>query len=350
MQLSFTAAQIAEILKGTVEGDPNVSVSGFSKIEEGETNTLTFLANPKYTNYIYDTKASIVLVTKTLVLDKPVKATLIRCEDAYASLAFLLEMVEKFKNGKTGIEQLTQIDPTATIGIDVYVGSFTYIGKNVKIGNNVKIYPQCFIGDNCTIDDNTILYAGVKIYADCIVGKYNIIHSGAVIGSDGFGHAPQQDGTYKKIPQLGNVVIGDFVEVGANTTIDCAVFGSTKIGNGVKLDNLVQIAHNVEIGENTVMAAQCGISGSTKIGKNCMFGGQVGIAGHITIGDKCKIGAQSGIGGSLKENQQVIGYPALPIKRFYRSSVIFGRLPEMYKEVNGLSKRLQDLELKLDKN
>ena len=346
MQLSFTAEQIATVLNGTIEGDPSVVINNFSKIEEGKPGTLTFLANPKYTHYIYTTQASVVLVNNDFVADQPVKATLIRCANAYAALAILLNMVEGMKPKKVGVEEMSFIAESATIGADVYVGSFAYISEKAKIGNNVKIYPQSYIGDNVTIGDNTIIYSGVKIYSDCKVGNNCILHAGAVIGSDGFGFAPDANGVYKKIPQMGIVILEDDVEVGANTTIDRAVMDATIIRKGVKLDNLIQIAHNVEVGENTVMAAQVGVSGSTKIGKQCMFGGQVGLGGHITIGDGANIGAQSGIISNMKPGVQVLGSPAIPVKDFFRSSVVFPKLPDMYRQLAQLQREVDALKSK----
>lgn len=348
MQLSFTAEQIATIINGTVEGNPQATVSTFSKIEEGLPNSLSFLANPKYTSYIYDTKASIVLVNKDFQPEKPLETTIIRCESAYTALAILMEMVDKLKNEKTGIEPMCYIDDSAIVGENVYVGAFAYIGKNVKIGNDVKIYPQVYLGDNVQVQAGSVLYSGVKIYHDCQIGKDCIIHSGVVVGGDGFGFAPQSDGTYKKIPQLGNVIIENNVEVGANTTIDRAAIGSTIIRQGVKLDNLVQVAHNVEIGENTVMAALVGIAGSSKVGRNCMFGGQVGIGGHISIGDNSSIGAQSGIISNVKPESKIIGSPAIPVKQFFKSSILFGKLPEIYKDLNEMRKELNNLKNNLD--
>lgn len=343
MRLSFTAEQIATVLNGTIEGEPSAVVNNFSKIEEGKPGTLTFLGNPKYTNYIYTTEASIVLVNKDFKAEHPVKATLIRCENAYAALALLLDMVEKAKPAKVGIEDMSFVSQSATIGDAVYVGAFSYISDNSIIGNNVKIYPQVYIGDNVVVGDNTILYPGAKIYSQCQIGKNCIVHSGAVIGSDGFGFAPESNGEYKKIPQMGTVIIEDDVEIGANTTIDRAVMEATIIHKGVKLDNLIQVAHNVEIGENTVMAAQVGISGSTKVGKQCMLGGQVGLSGHITVGDGANIGAQSGIISNVKEGAKVIGAPAIPVRDFFRSSVVFPKLPEMYRQLAKLEKEIEEL-------
>lgn len=347
MQVSFTAQQIATVLNGTIEGDPSVMVSNFSKIEEGKPGTLTFLANPKYTHYIYDTKASIVLVNNDFVAEHPIQATLIRCFNAYAALAILLDFVEKSKPQKKGIEAMSYIAETAKVGEDVYIGAFSYIGNNATVGKDSKIYPQSYVGDNVTIGENTIIYPGVKIYADCQIGNNCIIHSGAVIGADGFGFAPE-NGVYKKIPQMGIVILEDDVEIGANTTIDRAVMDATIIHKGVKLDNLIQIAHNVEVGENTVMAAQVGVSGSTKIGKQCMFGGQVGLGGHITVGDGANIGAQAGIISNVKPGAQIIGAPAIPVKDFFRSSVIFPKLPDMYKQIAQLQKELDEIKANLN--
>ncbi|WP_029903741.1 UDP-3-O-(3-hydroxymyristoyl)glucosamine N-acyltransferase [Prevotella sp. 10(H)] len=340
--MSFTAEQIATVLNGTIEGDPSVVVNNFSRIEEGKPGTLTFLANPKYTHFIYQTEASIVLVNNDFVAEQPVKATLIRCFNAYAALAVLLEMVEKTKPRKSGIEPMSYIAPSAKVGENIYVGAFTYIAENVKIGNNTQIYPQVYIGENVTVGDNTIIYPGAKIYQGCIVGNDCIIHAGVVIGSDGFGFAPE-NGAYKKIPQMGIVIVEDDVEIGANTTIDRAVMDATIIHKGVKLDNLIQIAHNVEVGENTVMAAQVGISGSTKVGKHCMFGGQVGLGGHITIGDDANIGAQSGIISNVESGAKIIGAPAIPVRDFFRSSVVFPKLPEMYRQMAKMQKEIDEL-------
>lgn len=349
MQISFTAEQIATVLNGTIEGDPSVEVNNFSKIEEGKPGTLTFLANLKYTHHIYTTEASIVLVNNDFKAEHPIKATLIRCFNAYAALAILLDMVEKMKPQKVGIEAMSYISPKATQGANIYVGAFAYIADNVKIGNNTKIYPQVYIGENVEIGENVVLYAGVKIYSGCKIGNNCIIHAGAVIGSDGFGFAPQDDGTYKKIPQMGIVIVEDDVEIGANTTVDRAVMDATIIRKGVKLDNLIQVAHNVEIGENTVMAAQVGISGSTKVGKQCMIGGQVGLGGHITIGDNANIGAQSGIISNIKPDAKIIGAPAIPVKDFFRSSVVFPKLPEMYRQLAQLQKEIDAIKSNLNK-
>lgn len=342
MQISFTAEQIATVLNGTIEGDSSVVVNNFSRIEDGKPGTLTFLANPKYTHYIYSTDASIVLVNNDFVADQPVKATLIRCFNAYAALAILLDMVEKTKPQKSGVEAMSYIAANVKYGENIYVGAFAYIAENVQIGNNTKIYPQVYIGENVTIGDNTIIYPGVKVYQGCTIGNNCIIHAGAVIGSDGFGFAPE-DGIYKKIPQMGIVIIEDDVEIGANTTIDRAVMDATVVHRGVKLDNLIQIAHNVEIGENTVMAAQVGVSGSTKIGQHCVFGGQVGLGGHITIGDNSSVGAQSGIISNIESDSKILGSPAIPVKNFFKSSVVFPKLPDMYRQLAQLQKEVEEL-------
>jgi UDP-3-O-[3-hydroxymyristoyl] glucosamine N-acyltransferase len=343
--MEFTAQQIAALLNGSVEGDENASVNNLSKIEEGSPNTLSFLANPAYTNYIYTTDASIVIVNKSLRLDKPVKTscTLIRVDNAYESFARLLEMYNQIKGTKTGIEQPSFISPSASLGVDCYVGAFSYIGQNVKIGNNVKIYPHVYIGDNCVIGNDTQLFAGVKIYHECKVGNNCTIHASTVVGSDGFGFAPNSDGqAFAKVPQIGNVIIEDNVEVGSNTSIDRATLGSTILRKGVKLDNLVQIAHNVEIGENTVIAGLSGVAGSTKVGKNCMIGAQVGIAGHLRIADGAKIAGQSGVGASIiNENEIVQGSPAFGIGEFKRSYVLFRSLPKLNDRINDLTKKLK---------
>ena len=342
--MEFSAKQIADFLQGEIVGNPDVKVNDFAKIEEGRPRTLSFLSNPKYTQYIYDTKADIVLVNADFKPDKDIKATLIRVDNAYEALAKLLELVEKTKSQKVGIEPMSYVASSAQIGENVYVAGFAYISEKAVVGENSKIYPHVFIGENAIIGSNVTLYSGVKIYAECKVGDNTIIHSGAVIGSDGFGFAPKPDGSYHKIPQIGNVVIENNVEIGANTVIDRGVMGSTIIHEGVKLDNLIQIAHNVVIGKHTVMAAQGGISGSTKIGENCVFGGQVGLAGHLKIGDNVKLGAQSGIMKNLKDGAEIIGSPAIPIRDWYKSSVLFGKLPEMYQQLGQLKKDIKKLE------
>lgn len=349
MQISFSAQQIADVLNGVVEGDPNVIVSNFSKIEEGKPGTLTFLANPKYSHFLYTTNASIVLINKNFDLEGEVNATLIRVENAYSSLAVLLEMTDKIQNPrKTGIEANSFVAESATIGENTYVGTFAYIAEKCVIGKHTQIHPQVYLGHNVVVGDNTILHPGVKVYPNSRIGNNCIIHAGAVIGSDGFGFAPE-NGVYKKIPQMGIVIIEDDVEIGANTTIDRAVMDATIIHNGAKLDNLIQIAHNVEIGEHTAMAAQVGVSGSTKIGKHCVFGGQAGLGGHITIGDNSSIGAQAGVIGNVKPESAIIGSPPMPIKDFFRSSAVFSKLPDMYRELGQLQKELNALKLELGK-
>lgn len=342
--MEFSAEQIAGLLHGEVEGDPKTSVTTLSKIEEGKPGTLTFLANPIYTPFIYTTDASIVIVNKNLHLEKAVKAgvTLVRVDNAYESFAKLMELYSQTKGIKTGIEQPSFIASTASLGKDCYVGAFAYIGSNVKIGNNVKIYPQVYIGDNCEIGDNTTLFAGVKIYHECKIGANCTVHASTVIGSDGFGFAPNSEGqTFQKVPQIGNVVIEDNVEIGSNSSIDRATMGSTILRKGVKLDNLVQIAHNAEVGENTVIAGLSGVAGSSKVGKNCMIGAQVGIAGHLKIADGVKIGGQSGIGASIeKEGEIVQGSPAFNNSDFKRSYVLFRALPKLNDRINELSKKV----------
>ena len=336
--MKFTAEQIAGILEGEVIGNPNAEVYKLSKIEEGIEGSLTFLANPKYVNYIYTTAATIVIVNKTFEAEQEVKATLIKVDDAYQAFSKLLEYYNQVKLMKSGIEQPSMISEGVQYGTDLYLGSFCYLGQNVKIGNNVKIYPNSFIGDNVVIGDNCVFFAGVRIYSETEIGNNVTIHSGTIIGSDGFGFAPQEDGTYIKVPQIGNVIIEDNVEVGSCSTVDRATLGSTIIRKGAKLDNQIQVAHNVEIGENTVIAAQTGIAGSTKIGKNCMIGGQVGIAGHLVIGDNIKIQAQSGIGKSLKDGEVVQGSPAFNYGDFAKSFVHFKNLPKIIKDIEELKK------------
>jgi len=339
--MKFTAAQIAGILEGEVVGDENSEVSTISKIEEAKEGSLTFLANPKYTSFIYDTKASIAIVNKDFNPDKPIKPTLIKVDDAYGAFAKLLSFYNQVKNNKVGREQPIFITDSATIGENEYIGAFAYIGENVKIGNNVKIYPNSYIGDNVVIGDNTKVFSGVKIYSETVIGDNCTIHSGSVIGSDGFGFKPNEQGEYEEVPQIGNVIIEDNVSVGANSTIDRATLGSTIIRKGVKLDNHIQIAHNVEVGKNTVIASQTGIAGSTKIGESCMIGGQVGIVGHITIGNNVKIQAQSGIGRSLKDNEAVQGSPALGYSDYNKSYVYFKNLPKIVSTLNKLEKEFK---------
>ncbi len=336
----FTARQIAGILNGTVDGNPDAQVSKVSKIEEGEPGSLSFLANPKYTEYIYSTNASAVIVGKDFVPQKKINTTLIRVDDAYQSFAKLLEYYNKLNKNKQGKDSLSYVSDTASIGKNTYIGAFVYVGENAVIGDNTKLYPGVYIGDNVKVGTNSTLFQGVKIYHECVIGNDCTLHAGVVIGGDGFGFTPNAENNYAKVPQIGNVVIEDNVEIGANTTIDRATLGSTIIRKGVKLDNLIQIAHNVEIGENTVIAAQTGVAGSTKIGKNCMIGGQVGIIGHLTIGDKVMIAAQSGIGADLKDGEIVQGSPAFGVGEYKRSYVVFRRLPELNAKIAELEKWL----------
>jgi UDP-3-O-[3-hydroxymyristoyl] glucosamine N-acyltransferase len=342
--MEFSAQQIAQLLNGTVEGDAEVVVTNLSKIEEGRAGTLSFLANPLYTNFIYTTDSSIVIVNHTLVLDKPVKetCTLIRVDNAYESFARLLELYNQLKSNKVGIEQPSFISSGAEVGADCYIGAFVYLGQNVKIGNNVKLYPHVYIGDNCIIGDNTTLFSGVKVYYECLIGANCTVHANTVIGSDGFGFAPNAEGhAFAKVPQIGNVVIEDNVEIGSNASIDRATLGSTILRKGVKLDNLVQIAHNAEVGENTVIAGLSGVAGSTKVGKNCMIAAQVGIAGHLKIADGVKIAGQSGIGSNIdKENEIVQGSPAFSIGDYKRSYVLFRNLPKLNDKISDLTKKL----------
>ena len=342
--MEFRAQDIAEFLKGEVDGNPDVLVTTVSKIEEGRPGTLSFLANPKYEHYIYQTKSSIVLVNRDFTPEHEVAATLIRVEDAYQAMASLLEMYEQSKPQRVGIEDPSFISKSASVGENVYVGAFAYIGSNAKIGNNVKIYPHVYIGDNVVVEDNTVLNSGVKVYESCRIGANCILHSGVVIGSDGFGFAPQSDNNYKKVPQVGNVVLEDNVEIGANTCIDRATMGSTIIRHGVKLDNLIQVAHNVEIGANTVIAAQTGVAGSAKIGENCMFGGQVGIVGHLSIANGVRIAAQSGINSTVKKEGTVLqGSPAFDYTPYQKSYVLFKNLPKMRTQLMELERTVKEL-------
>jgi UDP-3-O-[3-hydroxymyristoyl] glucosamine N-acyltransferase len=340
--MEFTARQIASVLEGTIEGNPDITIHKLSKIEEGVPGSLTFLANPKYTPYIYSTRASIVVVNKDFLPEQEVTSTLVRVNDAYTAFAKLLELYNQINNEKKGVSSLAFVSPSAKTGKDVYIGELAYVGDNVTIGDNTKIFPHVFLGDNVQIGENTTLFAGVIIYSDNLIGSNCTIHGGAVIGGDGFGFAPQQDKNYKKVAQIGNVVIEDDVEIGSNTTIDRATLGSTILRRGVKLDNLIQVAHNVEIGENTVIAAQTGISGSTKIGKNCMIAGQVGFVGHINIGDDVKIGAQAGVPGDIKDGSIVLGTPAIDIANFRRSFVHFKNLPDIVKRLQELERKMKD--------
>ena len=344
--MEFTAQQIADFLNGKVIGDPNIKVNNISKIEEGQPNTLSFLANPKYTQYIYSTKAGIVLVNEDFEPETPLSTTIIKVKDAYACIAMLLNMVSQATPKKSGVENNVYISKTVELPDNHYIGSFSYIDDNVKLGNNVYINPQVFIGRNVKIGENVTLYPGVKIYHDCIIGDNCIIQAGAVIGSDGFGFAPTNSG-YQKIAQIGNVILENNVEIGANTTIDRATMGSTIIREGVKLDNLIQVAHNVEIGKNTVMAAQVGIAGSSKVGENCMFGGQVGVAGHISVGDNVIIGAQSGVPNSVDSNQLVLGYPAVNARDFAKQSVMIKKLPDLNSTIKELRKEIELLKEKI---
>ncbi|MBT8266947.1 MAG: UDP-3-O-(3-hydroxymyristoyl)glucosamine N-acyltransferase [Bacteroidia bacterium] len=342
--MKFTAAQIAGILEGDVVGNPDVEVSKLAKIEEGTLGSLTFLANPKYTSFIYSTKASVTIVNKDFLPEEEIFTTLIKVDDAYKSFSKLLEYYNQVKLNKTGIEQPSFISETVKYGEGIYIGAFSYIGENVEIGENVKIYPNSFIGDNVTLGNNVVLFAGAKIYSDCVVGNDCVINSGAIIGADGFGFTPNEKGEYSKVPQTGNVILEDNVDIGAGTTIDRATLGSTVIRSGVKLDNQIQIAHNVEIGKNTVIAAQTGIAGSTKIGENCQIGGQVGIVGHITIGNNVKIQAQSGIGRNVKDNEVLQGSPALAYGDYNKSYVYFKNLPKIVKGIYDIEKKLSDNE------
>ncbi|MBC8266743.1 MAG: UDP-3-O-(3-hydroxymyristoyl)glucosamine N-acyltransferase [Flavobacteriales bacterium] len=337
--MKFTAKQIAKILNGKIKGNSNSEVRSLAKIEDGKNGDLCFLANEKYTPHIYTTNASVVIVNNDFKSDNNISSTLIFVEDAYQSFSQILDVYNKMKNDKKGIDKLSKIEDSAEIGKDVFVGAFTYIGENTSIGNNVKIYPNCYIGKNVKIAENTILYSGVSIYHDCEIGKNNILHSGVVIGGDGFGFSPDENNHYSKIAQIGNVLLKDDIEIGANTTIDRATMGSTLICKGVKLDNLIQIAHNVEIGENTVIASQAGVAGSTKIGKNCMIGGQCAIVGHITIADEVKIAGQSGVATSICEKGRIVQGPmAFDIRDFQRSYIIFRKLPELYKTISEIEK------------
>ncbi|WP_167342100.1 UDP-3-O-(3-hydroxymyristoyl)glucosamine N-acyltransferase [Nonlabens sp. SY33080] len=337
--MKFTVQQIADILEGIVDGDEQLELSKLSKIEEGEKGSLSFLSNPKYTPYIYNTQASAVIVNKDFLPEQPVDTTLIKVEDSYKAFSKLLEYYQMAKMSKTGIEQPSFIHETAQLGDDVYVGAFAYIGENVKIGDGVKIFPQSHIGDNVTIGDHSVIFSSAQVLSDCVIGNRVVINSGCVIGADGFGFSPNPDGTYSKVPQTGNVIIEDHVDVGALSTIDRATLGSTIIRKGAKLDNQIQIAHNVEIGENTVIAAQTGVAGSTKVGKNCRIGGQVGIVGHITIGDNVGIQAQSGVGRNIKSNSNIQGSPAFDYGDWNRSYVYFKNLPKIEKRITDLEKR-----------
>lgn len=342
--MQFTAEIIAGFLGGTIEGDPTATVTTVAKIEEAQQGALVFLSNPKYEEFVYTTGASIVMVNQDFVLKAPIKPTLIRVENAYKAFASLLDLYVANKPRKTGIRSLAFIEPSATIASDAYIGEYTVVGENVKIGKGAQIYPQVYIGDNVTIGDNVKLFPGVRIYEECVLGDNVTIHSGTVVGGDGFGFAPTEDGSFQKIPQIGNVVIENNVEIGANSTIDRATMGSTVIKAGVKLDNLIQIAHNVVVGENTVMAAQCGVAGSTKIGKNVMMGGQVGIVGHLNIADNVKIGSQSGIGHDItKEGEVMLGSPAMNGLQNHRVQAILKQLPDLRKTILDTAKEVKKL-------
>jgi UDP-3-O-[3-hydroxymyristoyl] glucosamine N-acyltransferase len=345
--MQFTAAQIAQIITGKVEGNPDIAVSSFGKIEEATSGQLAFLANPKYEDHLYTTNADIIIINDNQVLREPIQATLIKVPDAYSAFALLLRQYQRIvAEQMVGIQEPCYIHDTVKKGENIFIGAFAYLGENVVIGDGAKIYPNAYIGNNVTIGEGTIIHPGVKIYHDCVIGRKVVIHAGTVIGSDGFGFAPQADGSYKKVPQMGNVVIEEYVEIGSNSTIDRATIGSTVIKAGAKIDNLVQIAHNVDVGNNTVIAALSGISGSTKIGNNVMIGGQAGLAGHITIGDGAKINAQSGVGKSLKEGQSVTGSPSYDYNKAIRSQAMARNLPEIeqrVRELEAILKNIKDL-------
>lgn len=341
--MEFSANQIAALANGVVEGDGEVKINTIAKIEEGHPGAISFLANPKYHQYIYTTKSSAVLVSKTFVPEHPVEATLIRVDDPYATVAHLLTMVQQMVTPvHKGVEQPCFIAEGVEVPDDAYIGAFAYVGKGVKLGKGVQIFPQVYLGDGASVGDGTILYAGVKVYHGCQIGNRCIIHSGVVIGADGFGFAPTEAG-YEKIPQIGNVVVEDDVEIGANTTVDRAMMGCTRISHGVKLDNLIQIAHNCQVGEHTVMASQAGIAGSTKIGKRCMIGGQVGLAGHITMGDGAQIAAQSGTQKSIEPGARLFGSPAMDLKAYGRQAVNIKNLPDLYSKVRELEKMIEEM-------
>lgn len=342
--MTFSALQIAALINGKTEGNANIAVNSFGKIEEAEDGQLAFLANPKYEEYLYSTKASVIIINDTLELKQPVAATLIRVPDAYSAFAKLLSTYQQMMQQQlNGLQQPVYISASASYGQNVFIGAFAYLGDNVKLGDNTKIYPNVYLGDNVKIGDNTIIHPGVKIYHDCVIGDHVVIHAGTVIGSDGFGFAPQADGSFKKVPQIGNVIVEDNVEIGANATIDRATIGSTIIRSGAKLDNLIQIAHNVEIGNSTVVAAQSGISGSTKVGKGVMIGGQVGIVGHISIGDGAKINAQSGVSKSVEAGKAVTGSPAHDYTSALRSQAISRKLPDLEKRIKELEAIVKQL-------
>lgn len=347
--MEFSAKQIAEYIQGVIVGDENATVHTFAKIEEGVPGAISFLSNPKYTHYIYDTKSSIVLVNKDFVPEREINATLIKVDNAYESVAKLLTLYEMSKPKKVGISSLASIDPTAKIGENVYIGAFAFVGANAVIGNNAAIHPHATVCDNAVIGESSILYPHVTVYHDCRVGKRCILHAGSVVGADGFGFAPSPEG-YEKIPQIGIAILEDDVEIGANTCVDRATMGATIVHKGVKLDNLIQIAHNVEVGSHTVMASQVGIAGSTKVGEWCMFGGQVGLAGHIRVGNHINIGAQSGIPSSVKgDNRSIMGSPAIDAKQFFKCSAAYKNLPDMYLALSQMQKEIEELKKQLNK-
>jgi len=346
--MEFTATQIAQILQGVIEGPAETSVKSFGKIEEATASQLAFLANPKYEDFLYTTQASIIIINKSQILKKPISSTLIRVDDAYTAFAKLLELYQQLQVQElTGIQEPSYIHPTAVIGKDVFIGAFAYVGEHATIGDGAKVFPNAYVGNRVSIGNNSVIHSGVKIYHDCKIGVATIIHAGSIIGSDGFGFAPQNDGTYKKVPQLGNVVIEDHVEIGANTTIDRATIGSTLIRTGAKLDNLIQVAHNVEIGNNTVIAAQTGISGSTKIGKNVMIGGQAGIGGHLQIADGTKVSGKSGVTKSIKKpNTAVTGNPAFELKASLKNQAMVRNLPRLEQKIKALEELVSQLSKK----
>ena len=346
--MKFTARIIADFTKGEIIGNPEEVVTDISRIEDGKKGTLAFLANPKYEKYLYSTEASIVLINKDFQVNGQLKSTIIRVDNAYDAFTSMLELYSRLMPQKSGIEQPCFIDPSAKIGEQVYIGAFSYIGSGAVIGKNVKIYPQTFIGDFTQIKDNTVIYSGVRIYHGCVIGCDCIIHSGSVIGADGFGFVQQPDQQYRKIPQVGNVIIEDLVEIGSNVTIDRATMGSTIIRRGSKFDNLIQIGHNVEVGENTVIVSQAGVAGSTKVGSNCMIGGQVGLAGHLKVGDNVKIGAQSGVVNNLKDGETVFGSPAIEVTKQIKAMIVYKSLPEMSKKLTELEKELKALQERLN--
>jgi UDP-3-O-[3-hydroxymyristoyl] glucosamine N-acyltransferase len=336
--------EIAKLLNGSIIGDADRMFNSVSKIDQSIPGSLAFLANPKYEHHLYSTTAGVILINKQIEINQPIDATIIQVDDAYSSFCEVLNVYFNTYSHKTGIEAGAYVHASAQLGKDVYIGSGAYVSANVKIGDNVKIYPNSFVGENCKIGNGTVFYAGVKVYHDCVIGQDCIVHAGVVIGSDGFGHAPQKDGTYIKIPQIGNVIIEDKVEIGANSAIDRATLGSTIIKSGVKLDNFIQVAHNVEIGENTVIAAHTGISGSVKLGKNCIIGGQVGFVGHITVADKTQIGAQSGISKDISDvGMQWIGSPIMPLREAFKTQVIYRNLPKLKSQIEALEKELEAL-------